>query len=42
MEIAIRANDFCIQNDPCNWERNKGKCWLTLNDSLKLANRWKM
>jgi hypothetical protein len=26
MEIAIRANDFCIQNDPCNWERNKGKC----------------
>ena len=26
IEIANSANNFCIQNDPCNWERNKGKC----------------
>ena len=26
IEIANNANKFRIQNDPCNWERNKGKC----------------
>ena len=38
IEIAIRSNDFCIQNDPCNWKKNKEKCRSRLNDSLKLAN----
>ena len=26
IEIANSSNKFLIQNDPCNWERNKGKC----------------
>ena len=26
IEIANSANDFCIQNDPCNWKRNEGNC----------------
>ena len=26
IEIANNANKFRVQNDPCNWERNKGKC----------------
>jgi hypothetical protein len=38
MEIANNANKFRIQNDPCNWERNKEKCTSGLNNSLKLAN----
>ena len=38
IEIANNANKFRIQNDPCNWERNKEKCTSGLNDSLKLAN----
>ena len=38
IEIANNANKFRIQNDPCNWERNKEKCTSRLNDSLKLAN----
>ena len=38
MEIAISSNDFCIQNDPCNWKKNKEKCTSRLNNSLKLAN----
>ena len=25
-EIAISASNFRIQNDPCNWEKNKDKC----------------
>ena len=38
IEIANNANKSRIQNDPCNWERNKEKCTSGLNDSLKLAN----
>ena len=38
IEIANNANKFRIQNDPCNWERNKEKYTSRLNDSLKLAN----
>jgi hypothetical protein len=26
LEISIRASDFRIQNDPCNWLRTKRKC----------------